>query len=153
MIIEWLPLAVVCFFLLVVLFERRTRVRFFPELALFESIEQRRTAWHRAGLAAAGRATLWFPALALLVLDCLIIFALPALGVPIGRRGTIRGICFVSVCIFIFGLGWWSHRTMQRSLREQLVECGIAICLSCGYDLRGSTDRCPECGTPFTMSS
>jgi hypothetical protein len=37
-----------------------------------------------------------------------------------------------------------------RSLRLQLQEMGIPVCLHCGYDLRGQTDpRCPECGRPF----
>ncbi|MHC4442141.1 MAG: hypothetical protein ACYTF1_01565 [Planctomycetota bacterium] len=37
-----------------------------------------------------------------------------------------------------------------ESLRRQLNEMGIPICVNCGYDLRGQKDnRCPECGTTF----
>ena len=39
----------------------------------------------------------------------------------------------------------------RRHLREKLIQLGVPICLPCGYDLRGSTDRCPECGTTFEV--
>lgn len=37
-------------------------------------------------------------------------------------------------------------RQVRASLRGQLLEKGIVICARCKYDLRGSKERCPECG-------
>jgi len=45
-------------------------------------------------------------------------------------------------------LGW-----RQRQYRRQQLRRMSGLCTSCGYDLRASKDRCPECATPIPQKS
>ena len=53
------------------------------------------------------------------------------LGVPLWMSSSIFAVIFM--CSFPFG----------RRNREKK-----GLCINCGYDLRGSKERCPECNTP-----
>ena len=48
---------------------------------------------------------------------------------------------------FIFGLLLHSCRPLHFHRRRKRKRLGL--CLKCGYDLRGSKERCPECGQEF----
>ncbi len=46
----------------------------------------------------------------------------------------------------LFGfLFWRSFVPLYRRRKRKK----LGLCLKCGYDLRGSQERCPECGTEF----
>jgi hypothetical protein len=47
--------------------------------------------------------------------------------------------CIASVSAYIAVRRWRADRAMKRG--------NIGLCPRCGYDLRASPDRCPECGT------
>ncbi len=59
----------------------------------------------------------------------------------------------VFVLIFVSGLllsliiPKIQQRQIRTALRERLLELGIHTCRKCAYDMRGTPECCPECGT------
>jgi len=56
----------------------------------------------------------------------------------------IVGAVFVGTALVILWLIRREHRRLRAKERYEMRQC-----VSCGYDLRASDDRCPECGFPI----
>jgi uncharacterized paraquat-inducible protein A len=58
-------------------------------------------------------------------------------------------ICFVILALAtpLCVTGWLIIRHEQKLARLEADRIQNRICLACGYDLRATPDRCPECGT------
>ncbi len=67
-------------------------------------------------------------------------------GLPTGIVYTIN---ILASSLIAFSGIWLTRSRIRRRLRQELINDGFTICGLCGYDLRGSADRCPECGTPM----
>ena len=124
----------------------RLEVLLFPDLARFDSKRQQRYAWAVAELAVVRRPAFWIWLTSILIVEIGISFSLPIWGVPMSMRGGLRGVLMLLAGLAYIALLWASRQRFRHSLRKQLVEDGIPICIKCGYDLRGSKDICPECG-------
>ena len=66
-------------------------------------------------------------------------FLLSVLAVALGVGAFLGGLATLVIMRSI----------VHRNLRTQLVKQGVKICIKCGYDLRASKERCPECGEEF----
>ena len=68
-----------------------------------------------------------------------------ALAVTIGLTSLVA--CGLAICVLV-------RRLTVPILRQCLIDHGIAVCIKCGYDLRGQEEpRCPECGSPVHVNT
>ncbi|MCH7591627.1 MAG: protein kinase [Planctomycetes bacterium] len=131
--------------------------RLIPEVALFETDEQRKAAMRRASsITARGSGRLWIWLLLFLMTLGIIPLLMRVTGLDVewGRLQTkypiVRLIYGPLMMLLMYSWLWFCRSVIRPRLRAQLVAKGIPICVPCGYNLRGQVDpRCPECGTAF----
>lgn len=133
-------------------YHRRT----YPELEFFSTDDERRKALRQARKERNRSPRFWLIHVCAATLAAIVGYQLFVASGPVGRfvETFARGYLAVFAALAGFPVGfciaWLFRRTVRDSLRRQLVERSVPICLKCGYNLHGLIEpRCPECGEGF----
>ena len=125
----------------------------YPELLLFPDDEASKKAMRRAMFGMLKSRSVWLWTLGVCAIPNLLISLIPKAfsvlkSMPAYIDGAIIGGVSGGLAVSVMFLV--GRNKVRRSLRSQLQEMSIPVCLQCGYDLRGQNEpRCPECGLAF----
>ncbi len=125
-----------------------------PELELFPTDEQRRLALRHTASKIIGKRPFFIgwgaAAGTCLVITLVLRKFVGGLGLPISQTMINLILMFpVMIPCALFGV-WLMSWHVPKLLRNELLDCGVPICVPCGYALIGAPGlNCPECGRPF----
>ena len=64
---------------------------------------------------------------------------------PLGELTQVKVIPHWAIALLLgLPVAWWAIQFRRRGVRERRKSAGL--CPACGYDLRATPQRCPECG-------
>jgi hypothetical protein len=79
-------------------------------------------------------------------MSTILFLPLPLLAPPGGIQLLFMGLSITVIGVYAWGFVWEIPRAMGLfGLRERLSGIGVRVCPRCGYDVRASANRCPEC--------
>ncbi len=121
----------------------------FPELQRLPPGKARRRALS-AALAEGSMHWRYWAAVAVIVgAEVWFQFSMGRLGIAAAWRGPVRWLAVAVTVLACWIVMLSFKKRIRSSLWRTLLDHGIPCCTSCGYDLRGSKGRCPECGESF----